>query len=188
MLHYRHKSDKIRFKHIQKHIKGENILDIGSREGYLHKMIVSANKNKKIFSLDNSKDSDFSMDLDKPKKINEKFDTIIAGEIIEHLESPINFIRYCKSLLNKNGKLVITTPNSIGLQYIANESWCVNYKDYRGHTQAFTMSMLDRILKDEGLKIVDKKYINAFWNRNPLQVVSLLVKRLRPDLMIVATN
>lgn len=184
----RYKSDKLRFREIQKHITGKTILDIGSKEGYLHQMIVKANPNKKVFSLDNSKDADFSMDLNKPKKLKEKFDTLIAGEIIEHLESPIGFVRYCKSLLKTKGKLIITTPNAIGLQYISNEAWCVYYKDYRGHTQAFTMSMLDRILKDEGLKIIEKKYINAFWNLNPLQMVSFVFKKIRPDLMIVAQN
>ena len=187
-MHYRYKSDKIRFGQINAHIIGKDILDIGSKEGYLHKLIVKANPEKRIFSLDSSKDSDFVMNLDKPKKIGERFDTIIAGEVIEHLESPIKFIRYCKSLLKNKGRIIITTPNAIGLQYLINESWCVKYKDYRGHTQAFTIDMLDRILKDEGLKVLYKGYINAFWNKNPLQFVSFLVKRLRPDLILVATN
>ncbi len=182
----RYKSDYLRFKQINKYIKGKEILDIGSKEGFVHSLLSRNNKELKFQTLDNSGKADFNIDLDNPRKIEKKFDTIIAGEIIEHLESPINFIRYCKTLLKKGGRLIITTPNAIGIQYLINESWCVYYKDYRGHTQTFTIPMLKRILTDEGFSIIKTDYINAFWINNPLQYLTLLVKKLRPDLIIVA--
>jgi 2-polyprenyl-3-methyl-5-hydroxy-6-metoxy-1,4-benzoquinol methylase len=182
----RYKSDLLRYRYINPFLKGKDILDIGSSEGYLHSLFVKTNMEKRIFTLDSDKNADFVTDLDKPKSIKKKFDTILAGEIIEHLESPIKFVRYCKSLLKKNGRIIITTPNAIGLQYLVDESWCVYYKKYRGHTQAFTADMLKRILSDEGFKIIKTDYINAFWIRNPLQIISAILKKLRPDLMIVA--
>jgi SAM-dependent methyltransferase len=39
------------------------------------------------------------------------FDTVIAGEIIEHLEQPVLFLRNCRRLLKPSGRLVLTTPN-----------------------------------------------------------------------------
>ena len=39
-------------------------------------------------------------------------DVVIAGEIIEHLESPGPFLRSVKPLLNPTGRLVVTTPNA----------------------------------------------------------------------------
>lgn len=39
------------------------------------------------------------------------FDAIIAGEIIEHLENPHAFLRDCRSLLDTNGRLILSTPN-----------------------------------------------------------------------------
>ena len=84
------------------------------------------------------------------------------------------------------GRLILTTPNAIGLQYLLNEDWCVYYKEYRGHTQAFTIEMLKRICLDEGFRVVNAGYINAFWIHNPLEYLSLIFKRFRPDLMIVA--
>jgi 2-polyprenyl-3-methyl-5-hydroxy-6-metoxy-1,4-benzoquinol methylase len=39
------------------------------------------------------------------------FDTILAGEIIEHLEQPVQFLRNCRSLLKCGGVLVLSTPN-----------------------------------------------------------------------------
>ena len=182
------KSDKLRFKKISKFVVGNFILDIGSCEGHVHRLLKDKFKNKKIFSMDLDKNSDFQIDLNKPKKISQKFDTVIAGEIIEHVESPIDFLKYCKSLLKKNGKLIVTTPNSIGLQYIKNPSWCVHYTDYRGHSQAFTMPMLKRIIEEVGFEVIYEEYVNAFWISNPLEYVSLIIKKFRPDLLVVGVK
>lgn len=50
-------------------------------------------------------------DVSEIAKINSSYDAVIAGEIIEHLEDPISFLRQCKSCLNENGKLILSTPN-----------------------------------------------------------------------------
>src|SRR6266446_9334571 len=39
------------------------------------------------------------------------FDLVVAVEVIEHVESPIGFLRNVARLLAKNGVAVITTPN-----------------------------------------------------------------------------
>lgn len=39
------------------------------------------------------------------------FDTIIAGEVIEHFYHPINFIEESARVLKSGGSLIITTPN-----------------------------------------------------------------------------
>jgi len=39
------------------------------------------------------------------------FDLITAVEVIEHLESPVGFLRNVRSLLNPGGAAVVTTPN-----------------------------------------------------------------------------
>lgn len=41
----------------------------------------------------------------------ESFEAVIAGEIIEHLERPYDFLRDCHFLLQKGGILLVTTPN-----------------------------------------------------------------------------
>ena len=43
---------------------------------------------------------------------NERFDVIFAGEIIEHLTKPGNFLEGVKKYLKKDGYLILTTPNA----------------------------------------------------------------------------
>ncbi|MFA5992292.1 MAG: class I SAM-dependent methyltransferase [Candidatus Pacearchaeota archaeon] len=182
----REKSDLVRFRRINKFIIGKDVLDIGSSEGSLHELLKRSNPERIIFSMDKIGNVDFIVDLNKPIKINKKFDTVIAGEIIEHLESPINFIKYCNSLLKIGGRIIITTPNASGLQYLLNPNWCVNYEEYIGHRQTFTIPMLNKLVEENKFEYLSSEYINAFWDRSPLRFMSLFVKRLRPDIMIVA--
>lgn len=54
------------------------------------------------------------LDLPKPFR-KESFDAITGGEIIEHLESPLAFLRGCYDTLKPGGVLVLSTlnPNSV---------------------------------------------------------------------------
>ena len=46
-----------------------------------------------------------------PELVTEKFDVVIAGEVIEHLETPISLMRFSAQVLQPNGRLIATTPN-----------------------------------------------------------------------------
>jgi len=46
------------------------------------------------------------------------FDTIVAGELIEHLENPAAFLRGCRTILKDSGKLLLTTPNPYHWSYV----------------------------------------------------------------------
>ena len=41
----------------------------------------------------------------------DKFDVILAGEVIEHMVYPDRFLENCHGALKKNGILILTTPN-----------------------------------------------------------------------------
>lgn len=102
-----------RLKKMANEAKGK-ILDIGFAElpnPYLKGKVVGFDKKKVV------KPPNYSSvivgdirDINRAIK-NEKFDTIIAGEIIEHLEDPIGFLRDCRMLLEREGRILISTPN-----------------------------------------------------------------------------
>ena len=50
-------------------------------------------------------------------ELPEKFDTIIAGELIEHLANPGLFLDRALHHLNSHGRVVLTTPNPFSIAY-----------------------------------------------------------------------
>src|SRR5216683_6823005 len=50
--------------------------------------------------------------------LSEKFDTIVAGELIEHLANPGLFLQQACAHLKPGGRLVLTTPNAFSLLFI----------------------------------------------------------------------
>lgn len=53
----------------------------------------------------------------------ERFDIIVAGEVIEHVDSPGRFMQNCAAMLTTGGKLVITTPNPWYINAITKSCW-----------------------------------------------------------------
>lgn len=63
----------------------------------------------------------FQADLENLEEVNldETFDVIIAGEMIEHLSNPGLFLRGIKRFMNENTNLVITTINAYsGMRFL----------------------------------------------------------------------
>jgi 2-polyprenyl-3-methyl-5-hydroxy-6-metoxy-1,4-benzoquinol methylase len=97
------------------------ILEIGCSYGYLSYALKKRNFDIKAidiastpikFAKENFGDFFYNTELKEYLKVyNEKFDLIIATEVIEHLENPNEFLRDCKKLLNQAGKILLTTPN-----------------------------------------------------------------------------
>jgi len=52
-----------------------------------------------------------NLNLKFPVVFDERFDCVIATEIIEHLENPRYFLRQCFQTLRPGGLLIISTPN-----------------------------------------------------------------------------
>ncbi len=48
---------------------------------------------------------------DEIEHVNEKFDVIHMGDVIEHVDNAVLFLEFYKRFLNENGKMIITTPN-----------------------------------------------------------------------------
>ncbi len=52
-----------------------------------------------------------------PEK-NQKFDVIVMGDVIEHVNDPGAFLAFYAQFLNENGQMIICTPNVFGMRYI----------------------------------------------------------------------
>lgn len=40
------------------------------------------------------------------------YDVIVMGDVIEHVNDPVNFLKFYSDFLNDNGVIIVTTPNS----------------------------------------------------------------------------
>ena len=94
-----------------------------------------------------------------PAALQERFDCVLATELIEHLENPRHLIRECFKALKPGGLLVVTTPN-IGsalsiAQYIRTGEfrWFAqeNYKR-EGHISPIPVSTLRLAFREAGFE------------------------------------
>jgi 2-polyprenyl-3-methyl-5-hydroxy-6-metoxy-1,4-benzoquinol methylase len=111
----------------------------------------------------------FRVDLEKLDEVplDEKFEVIIAGEMIEHLSNPGLFLRGIKRFMNRDSNLVITTINAYG----GMRMWTYGLRGKGGahepvhpdHVAYYSYSTLKVLVEREQLKV--KKF--AFYNTGP---------------------
>jgi len=83
-----------------------------------------------------------------------QFDTILCGELIEHLEEPYRFLRQLKKLLKPGGRLVLSTPNPLGFPVIGCEMLQTERIFYTtDHTFYFLPRWVKRMLVNSGFQL-----------------------------------
>ncbi|HEX3768593.1 MAG TPA: class I SAM-dependent methyltransferase [Puia sp.] len=104
---------------------------------------------QQVYELDLSL-SDFK---NKYVDLLEKFDTVIALNVIEHIENDSLAIQNAKSLLRRNGKLVILVP--------AGQSLYNTLDKELGHYKRYSKTGLKNLLRTAGFEISYCSYFNA---------------------------
>jgi len=113
-----HVSDFYRFKIMKGLVtpgKDKIIVDLGGGLYPVSRGILS----KKTFIVDGDKkfNPDIVADLNNTLPFKSgSVDTVIAGEIIEHLINPFRFLLEIKRILKKNGELILSTPNEVDIK------------------------------------------------------------------------
>ena len=170
--------DNLLFKKLLVKIKSNNIsiLDIGGSTGWLLDNLKSLDsriaytrivdidsKSKKIALRNNHK---YFCGKIENFNTDKKFDLIIMLNLIEHVKSPKIILKKVKSMLKKNGKILIKTPNYKSLDAL------IFRKSYWGglhcprHWIIFSASSFKNISNLVGLKIHKFKYTQGapFWS------------------------
>jgi 2-polyprenyl-3-methyl-5-hydroxy-6-metoxy-1,4-benzoquinol methylase len=92
-----------------------------------------------------------------------RFDTILALHVLEHLESPVSFLKILKYLLKDKGKIIIITPNAESLhRYLEvkmgaiDTIYSLGENDLKvGHRRVYDMDLLETTIIDAGLEVYD---------------------------------
>ena len=183
---------KKRFDLVLGSVKKGKILDLGSYQG------VSSGPSLHEYLKENLKDNVIGVDVQKSKNVDvvwdlnknltcfpkESFDTIVLGEIIEHVLEPYRLLKDCFRLLKKGGRIIITTPNMTAVSNIVKED-----KDSReyGHKFSWNVAYLTNLIKEARFEVVESKYIDAFYSKNLLfRFIGFAVPRFKSSIFIVA--
>jgi SAM-dependent methyltransferase len=175
-------------KRISKFIRGRKIYDIGCDEGTLQSKMEEFSQ-KNIVGIDMFKGAHTDIVADANKDIpiaNNSADTIIASEIIEHLDCPLNFLNKCWDKLNNNGILILTTPNALGLSEIQGLIAGKGKQQYIGHIYNWNRGNFQELLRKTKFKTIHFEYLKPYWRLNILfRFITWLVPVWRPTLFFV---
>jgi glycosyltransferase involved in cell wall biosynthesis len=153
------------------------VLDLGCSDGLISQQLQKEKKCK-VFSVDKSKTKNIngggctyiSCDLDKelPNVPWSKIDVILLLDILEHLNSPEEFLEKIRFKLARNPKVKLIVSSGNICFFITRLMVLLGQFNYgpRGilditHKRLFTISSLQRLLKYAGYRIENKKYIPA---------------------------
>ncbi|MCX6799398.1 MAG: class I SAM-dependent methyltransferase [Candidatus Diapherotrites archaeon] len=99
-----------RVEYFRKNLRGK-CLDLGCDFGRLHALIDKPEMVGLDIFNDNYMERVIRGNVLRMPLRGESFDTIVAGELIEHMPEPERLLAECKRVLRKGGALLISTPN-----------------------------------------------------------------------------
>ncbi|MCK5021972.1 MAG: methyltransferase domain-containing protein [Candidatus Pacebacteria bacterium] len=158
------------------------ILDIGSGDGLFMKMLREKGLIPKGIDISEEgikkcKEKDLNVSLcdfssEKLPFSENEFDYVVILDVLEHLYSPEYLLKEAKRVSKKN--IIISVPNFNSLpariQMFLGKVPENNTKN-KGHIYWFNLKVLKKMLKDNGLEIMDIK-MNTFWGMNFLTKIS----------------
>ncbi|PKL70339.1 MAG: hypothetical protein CVV30_02985 [Methanomicrobiales archaeon HGW-Methanomicrobiales-1] len=172
--------EKVAF--IQNRCRGKSILDLGcirhnaefakKDPNWLHQKIKEVAKNViGIDYLENEvkklKDMGYDIrfgDVTQPLTFNERFDVIVAGDIIEHLSNFDGFFENCLKYLKDDGILIISTPNPFFTDEFHYVSFKRNYIINPEHTCWIDPQALSQLSQRYNLAITELHFIKNPWS------------------------
>lgn len=109
-----------------KQSSAKNLLDIGCGDGHFLDLVREniSESSIKMYGLEHTHESilaartrgfkiyDFQINENISSSINEKFDAIMLFHVLEHVENPIDFLQNILTILNRSGKIYVSTPLS----------------------------------------------------------------------------
>jgi SAM-dependent methyltransferase len=129
--------------------------------------------------------------------LDARFDTIVAGELIEHLANPGEFLEGCRQHLKPAGRLVLSTPNPFSIMY-----YLMFLKNFRHafnpeHTIWLCPQTLSQLAERSGFRVREMLFADdlrpgvtpTFWYRIFAQIYKLcrplLPKKTRNTIVAV---
>jgi 2-polyprenyl-3-methyl-5-hydroxy-6-metoxy-1,4-benzoquinol methylase len=186
-------------KGIKEHVRNQTVIDIGCVahdeskrhvDGYwMHDMVVEAAD--EVLGVDILEDSlerlaeqgydvEYSdaQDLD----VDETFDIILLGELIEHLTDFDGLLQSIDEHLRPDGKFIVTTPNAMAVHWTALRLLDIEFVNSE-HTCWFDVQTLSQLLARYGFEVTEVEYVGdcRITHDDLLQNVGWVCEQLLPD-------
>lgn len=159
--------------------RGPDVLDLGfvgelvgaGSATWLHESIRT--RYPSVWGLDASRDDVEALRSEGRKNLvvgdaqdfslDKTFDTIVAGELIEHLGNPAGLLTSAREHLKPGGRVIVTTPYAFGLHHWLYAQYkfpktCAN----EGHVQWFCPATLQALARQNGLKVVHWELLTGY--------------------------
>jgi len=178
----KHSQMKYRIIEIIKHIKGKRVLDLGCvqskdkmRNGdWLHAILCR--EADYVLGVDYAEN-----EVEELKKLgfnvvcsnvenmelNELFDVIVSGELIEHITNVGLFLEKCSKHLKSGGKLIITTPNPFCFHFFI-KNIKRPHQVHTEHVAWYDEVVLVNLMKRYGFYLEDLKYLKPPWGASKI--------------------
>jgi 2-polyprenyl-3-methyl-5-hydroxy-6-metoxy-1,4-benzoquinol methylase len=151
---------------------GMKILDFGCGKGAFSQRLIDAGMIVDACDIDTDQilakvSKKIRLDLNKTEiteTVTEKYDAVIAMEIIEHLQNPWKYIEDCTKILDKGGLIVFSTPNISNfvsrMRFLMRGTLIAFEKNdfAHGHITPLSYIQLENLFSSFGLEIVAKGY------------------------------
>lgn len=170
----------IREEIILTYIKDKNVLDIGSvgqTDHYnLWQLIKTKGQVKSLVGIDvePSDDEDVVQGNMETYSLNKRFDVIIAGDILEHVDNQGLFLDNIYRHLNDEGTFILTTPNAKWITVIL--------KPNPTHTLWHDKFTLSHILNTHGFWI---KHFQYYYGNKPYYNLIKKILAFRQGMLVI---
>lgn len=108
--------------------------------------------NKRGYNIQYADAQDFNLE--------EKFDVIVAGEIIEHVSNPSGLLESVTAHLAEEGKFIVSFPNVLSFHRIRKALLYKDITENPQHVLNFTEYTMKNLLNRHNFKIVKIKHTN----------------------------
>lgn len=163
-------------KKIAESCRGKKVLDLGivdhdvryeKKSGWLHGdlkkvagEITGIDIDKKAVNILKQKGYDVKQGNAEKLNLKKKFEIIVAGDLIEHLDNPGNFLKSVKKHMNENSEFILTTPNCLSLSNWIEVSLFDKIKYINPyHTHWHDANTIKKVLENNGFELIELSFI-----------------------------
>lgn len=175
-------------EYLHSQIKGKRILDIGvaehdishiNQDGWQHKFIVEHSSYcvgvdiiEDLVTLLNTKGYNIKcVDATSDIDLGERFDVVLIGDVIEHVNNPVDLLKFAMRHCTENAIVIVATPNPFFyknfIDTIRNSTFVANFE----HISWITPSMAMEIARRAGAELKEylffskcHRHFQSFWH------------------------